>query len=113
MYQLRNLIHRTNVPNDPQNNMNAAEDFMLLLLHAHTIAAAKVVMMLTPTDSVMELAKAIVVNYVRFPRINKNEPEECDDRVYMYATELLSLSIVWHGFHDSIREGNGDRILRY
>ena len=79
----------------------------------HTQLLLLVVMMLTPTDSVMELAKAIVVNYVRFPRINKNEPEECDNRVYVYATELLSLSIVWHGFHDSIREGDGDRILRY
>lgn len=105
MYQLRNLIHRTNVPNDPQNNTNVAEDFMLLLLHAHTIAAAKVVMMLTTTVSVLEVAKAIVVNYVCFPR---NEPETCDDRVYVYAAEL-SVSILWHGFHDSIREG--DRIL--
>ena len=41
MYQLRNLIHRTNVPNDPQNNMNAAEDFKLLLLHAHTILSCR------------------------------------------------------------------------
>ena len=40
MYQLKNLIHRTGVPNDPQDNMKAAEDFLLLLLHAHILQAA-------------------------------------------------------------------------
>ena len=33
MYQLRNVINRTMVPPDPEKNMNAAEDFMLLLVH--------------------------------------------------------------------------------
>ena len=33
--------------------------------------------------------------------------------VYIYATELLSLGLLWHGFHDAIREADGDRILRY
>ena len=44
MYQLRNLINQTNVPTDPQNNMNAAEDFMLIVLHAHIVAAASLLM---------------------------------------------------------------------
>lgn len=30
---MRNLVHRTNVPADPEKNMNTAEDFMLLMLH--------------------------------------------------------------------------------
>ena len=98
---------------DPQNNVNAAEDFLLLLLHTHTVAAAKVLMSLTPTESAIELGRAVVVNYVRFPRISHNECEECSDKVYVHSTELLSLSIIWHGFHDAVREGDGDRILRY
>ena len=49
-----------------------------------------------------------------YPRLNEDdEPEMCEDGVYVYATELLSLGLLWHGFHDSIREGDGDRILRY
>ena len=36
-----------------------------------------------------------------------------DDGVYVYATELLTLGLIWHGFHDSIKEGDGDRILIY
>ena len=43
MYQLRNVIHRTNVPSSPDRNMNAAEDFMLLMLHTHVVAAAKMI----------------------------------------------------------------------
>ena len=111
MFQLQNLIHRTNVPVDPQKNVNAAEDFLLLLLHALTIAAAKVILSLTPTQSVMELARAIVVNYVRFPRVINNDSDKCEDKVYVHSTELLSLSIIWHGFHDAVREADGDRIL--
>ena len=43
MYQLRNLINRTSIPSDPSDNMNAAEDFLLLLLHTHAAAATKVI----------------------------------------------------------------------
>lgn len=27
--------------------------------------------------------------------------------------EMLSLGLIWHGFHDAIREGDGERILIY
>ena len=38
---------------------------------------------------------------------------ECDDGVHTYAMDFLTLALLWHGFHDSIKEGDGDRILRY
>ena len=44
--------------------MNAAEDFLLLLLHAHAVAAGKIIQQYNPTQSVTELADAIVANYV-------------------------------------------------
>ena len=114
MHQLRNLINRTTVPLDPQKNMNAAEDFMMLLLHAHIVAAAEVVQSVHPTGSVATLASAIVANFVRLPRVCDGDKEErCEDKVHVYAMELLSLGLLWHGFHDSIREGDGNRILRY
>ena len=113
IYQLRNVINRTNVPTDPQNNMNAAEDFMLLILHAHVVAAAEAIQSINPSNKVMQLAEAIVTNFVRLPRIGGEEAEVCDDKVYVYAIELLSLGIIWHGYHDSVREGDGDRILRF
>ena len=39
--------------------------------------------------------------------------EKCDDGIHVYATEVLSLCLIWHGFHDAIREGDGERVLLY
>lgn len=52
--------------------------------------------------------------FVILPRVDgsKRSPS-CTDGVHLYAKELLSLSLLWHGFHDSIREGDGERILCY
>lgn len=86
---------------------------MLLLLHAHIVAAAEAMQSINPKSAVMELAASIVTNYVCLPRVNGEEAETCDDKVYVYATELLSLGLLWHAFHDAVKEGDGDRILRY
>ncbi len=114
MFQLRNLINRKSVPSDPSTNMNAAEDFLKLLLHAHGVAAAKVIMSFNSMDSVTDLANAVIVNFVHLPiGCDDKVSSLSEDGVYLYGMELLSLSLLWHGFHDAIREGDGDRILRY
>ena len=117
MYQLRNLINSTSVPTDPQANMNSAEDFLLLPLHAHCVAAAKTILDYNPMDSATHLADVIVANYVCAAasatlRSTHNQSPVCKDRVHLYAMDLLSLSLIWHGFHDAIREGDGEGILR-
>ena len=79
--------------------MNAAENFMLLLVHAHVVAAAKVMQSLTPTDTVADLAKNIVANFVRLTTSDDSQDvENCIDGVHLYAVELLSLGLLWHGF---------------
>ena len=114
MHQLKNLIHRTNTPLDPQKDVNAAEDFLSLLLHAHVTAAAHLLQSEDEQEALGDLAKKIVVNFVSFPRCtNAQEAQTCDDGVCAYASELLSLGLLWHGFHDAIKEGDGDRIIRY
>ena len=55
IYQLRNLINRNSVPTDPSSNMNSAEDFLLLLLHAHSVAAANNILDVTQFTSANEL----------------------------------------------------------
>ena len=116
MYQLRNFFHRTNVPRDQEKDMNTAEDFMLLMLHTHVVAAAKAIVNIQPVESVQELAKLVIVNCTRFPAFDDSVPSTpttAVDSVYVYATELLTLGLIWHGFHDAIREGDGERILQY
>lgn len=113
MYQLRNVINRTMVPPDPEKNMNAAEDFMLLLVHTHVIQAARVLQLKNPTSSAIKLSESIISEFIHLPRLSSTTRSECDDGVYMYAKELLTLGLLWHSFHDAIREGDGERILRY
>lgn len=113
MYQLRNLINRTIVPTDPQKNMKACEDFMLLLLHTHVVEAARVLQLQNQTLSISDLARSIINNFVRLPNTLPATTDGCSDGVHRYANDFLSLALLWHGFHDSIKEGDGDRILRY
>lgn len=35
------------------------------------------------------------------------------DGVNLYATEILSQGLLWHAFHDAVRESDGERILRH
>jgi len=93
--------------------MNGAEDFLLLLLHAHVTSAAKVILSYNPTDSADTLAKRIVANFVVLPCNTDTDLPDCEDEVYLYSTEFLSLALVWHGYYDAIREGDGERILKY
>ena len=57
---MRNLINQTNVPSDPDKNMKAAENFLLLLINTHV--AADHIMLLYPTESLQQLADWSVVN---------------------------------------------------
>ena len=84
--------------------MNAAEDFMLLLLYAHIVAVVEAIQSVHPTDSVAD---------ERFVCPQKgSDGDKCEDKVHVYSMEVLSLGLLWHGFHDAIKEGDGERILR-
>lgn len=37
---------------------------------------------------------------------------EDDDKVKMYAEEILTLGLIYNEFHDAIKEGDGDRVMR-
>ena len=73
MYQLRNLLNRTVVPANPEKNMKAAEDFLLLLVHAHVVAAAEQLMEYDfDSESVAAIAKSIVNTHLVLPTSNKS-----------------------------------------
>ncbi len=40
LYQLRNLINRRNVIKKPMDNLDACEDFIVLVIEAHILSAA-------------------------------------------------------------------------
>lgn len=110
MYQLHNLINRSLVPSDSEKDMNAAEDFMLSLVHSFVTYAGKV---FQASSSVTDLAKVIVDKFVKLPDSSNTATSDCTDGVLAYATEVISLGLLWHGFHDAVKEADGERILRY
>ena len=40
-------------------------------------------------------------------------PATCEASVHLYAVELLILSLLWDGFHNAEKEGDGEQIIRY
>ena len=90
--------------------MKGCEDFLLIAVHAQVIAAAEQLLSAAEFDSVEAIAKEIAVQFITF------EPDvkiKASDKVQLYATQVLTLGLLWHGFNDSIREGDGDRIMIY
>lgn len=132
MYQLRNLLHRTNVPKKPKANFNACEDFLTVIVTGHVLAAAmKVLKMSTLEDlpssefipiwtadtkerreAIERISLKIVDEFVDFTFHKKKSTASKHNLVISYATELLSLGLFFQEYSDSVREGDGIRVLR-
>ena len=110
MYQLKNLINRA-VPSDPSDNVKAAEDFLLLLITAHIVAAARILYSLINPTSVSYLAKPLVATYLRLPLLDAKTSSVIQDGVHAYALDFLSLGLLWLAFHDASKEGDGNRLV--
>ena len=124
LYHLRNALHRTAVPVHPADNMKAAEDFLLVVLHSYIVAAAKAVQSNFDAVDVKALSKEIVKSFVNITissrqqstsatrNSKKKSSAVATDRICLYSMEVLTLGLLWHNFHNSIKEGDGDRIVR-
>lgn len=57
---------------------------------------------------VHNLAKAIVDSFVRLELYEgTSQAPASTDGVQAYAKEVLTLGLIWWGFHDAIKEGDG------
>ena len=83
--------------------MKAAEDFLLVVLHDHIIAASEEILSKITITSVDELSHSVLDSFVNL-KLGDDEVNT-DDGVFVYARELLTLGLFWMGFHDTIREG--------
>ena len=94
--------------------MKAAEDFLLIVLYAHIVAAAKVIHSQLNTSDVTVISKEIVKQYIdiNVPSASENASVKYKDKVYLYAIELMTLGMLWHNFYDSIKEADGNRLIR-
>ena len=107
LFQLKNAINRSSVPTDPQKNVKATEDFLELDLVGHIVAAAKEILA-TQQLMLQEVSHKIANKFVR---ILCTEQEVITDKKYLYACELITLGLLWYGYRDATREGDGERIV--
>ena len=89
--------------------MKASEDFFELVLVDHIITAAREIMNNSPQRaiSLSEVVDALVHQFVRI----LSSPKPTSDDVYLYACEVITLRLVWYGYRDACREGDGDCVL--
>ena len=83
-------------------------------MYSHVVAAANAIILCgAETNDVSALSKTIADCFVQF-----NLPSQSSstvnhtEKVNLYATVVVTLGLLWHNFHDSVREGDGDRIIR-
>ena len=113
MSQIKNLINRTAVSSDPESDVKASEDFLLLFLCAHVVAAARQLLLLGHTGSVTDLAKSVVATFGNFKLNGDSNNPKVIDGIHLYACEAITLGLLWYGFYDATKEGDGERVLTY
>lgn len=60
----------------------------------------------------MEVSASIVKSFVKFDfRQSQPASDVCNDGVMLYACDLLTTGLFWLIFVDSIREGDGERVM--
>ena len=116
LWQLHNLLGHSAVMLDPSRNVKAAEDFLTLILHVHIITAGETLSEKSSEPlKLKELAQDIVASFVTLRHSTQTPTSSMstvNDGILVYAKEVMTLSLIWHGFHDSIQEGDGDRVMR-
>ena len=82
LYQLKNTINCTSVPSYQADNIKAVEDFLLVVMHAHIIAACEAVLKERSINSVSELAKFVVAAFTMLQK--GNTVSKTSDGVFVY-----------------------------
>ena len=128
------MVHRKNVRNDPEKDVNACEDFLISTVQSHILSAAMTIFGVDSLDdqpdvnmfpehdqdipdkiTVLKSAVDILVhNFVDIAQRKGRKQKSKDnlDHTQEYAKELLSLGLFYLKFQDAIREGDGLRVLR-
>ena len=84
--------------------MKAAEDFLEVVLHGHIVAAAES-LNATSGGRLSKLSQAIIDKFVQIvlpsPESTTIKHKKPNDQVFLYATEVMMLGLLWMNFHDA------------
>ena len=76
-------------------------------------AARKIISRNTSVTSCIDVAKQVVRQYITLNLPDSSvRPSANKGSTYGYGLDL-NLGLLWYGFHESVWEGDGDRIIRY
>ena len=79
------------------------------VLTGYIVAAGKEILKDNAVASVSELSTMIVEKYVRV--LATPSFADHSDKVLTYSSEVITLGLLWHCYHDAVREGDGKRVL--
>ena len=104
--------------------MNAAEAFFEDALASHILAAACSILgfstagelfsleEMPPTFAgVTKLADDIVARFTDLESIGTLATTQHADEVQQCATDTLTIGLLWHTYHDAVKEGNGEMVI--
>lgn len=124
LYNLRNLLNRTSVPQNVKKNVNAVEDFLEVLVQGHILAAALKITGLASLEDfdegvgknnpIKQTAVLVVQTFI-VPYFFGNEDPSSGtsaDHVRNYTCDFLAHGLLWYSFRDAIREGDGPAVLQ-
>ena len=126
-----NVIGRTNVTN-PKSRFDACEDFFVLVTESYILVSAMTKFQMKSLEEspnidivpenvwlcskeerkqmINDLSEELVDSYVDFSFCNPNKAS--NDQVKQHTIQLLSLGLFYLNFHDAIKEGDGEWVLR-
>ena len=130
-YQIRNLINQTNVTKTAKHSFNACDDFLGIVMTAHILSASlKAFKMETLKDQPSEDVIATPDIVWILPTHERKALLEClskeefihhlfnsysspsSDSVHDYTKYLMSIGCMYLLFKDTIKEGDGKKVLQ-
>ena len=133
MYHIRNLLNYRKVKKEPTTARNACENFFQVFIEAHIVYAAKTHFKMASLDDTPQMAD-LPPNFYSMPMSERKtylydlckamikeivslyhhqQTRSCSsDRVYAYASDVLSLGLIYMEYNDAIKEADGNRIIR-
>jgi len=130
-------LGRTNVKSKPIDSFDACEDFFVLVIEAHVVAAGMKLLDMqdlndTPSKQYApegeltwactneekkpildKITKDIVQSFLCTDyHASKSSSSSSEDMAYKYSSQLLTIGCIYLEFRDAIKEGDGIRVLR-
>ena len=132
--QLQFVLNRKNIKNEPKEDFSACEEFFLLVVTCHILCAGMKYLQMNKLDDepvcdelpedfwlysddekskVLDaVAENIITELVDLSlSFDGGKSKTSSDHVFEYAREVLSLGLLYMNYRDSIKEGDGNRVI--